>query len=115
MEIIQGYLVIDGCRKRLANARQKHYWVYIEDEEYYFKPCNMLKAYKEKMGYYVAKLLSIDACFYDFAILDGNCGCISNSMRAPNCKLIPGELILMEYFSSSSSFLGQLGLSKKAA
>lgn len=106
MERIDGFLCIDDCKKEPANVHQKktnHYWVNINGEEYYFKPSN--NCYNEIIGYHASTFLGIDACFCDLAILNGQKGIISKSLRKENIKLTSGFDILSEYVYSGLSNL----------
>ena len=106
MKRIEGFLYIDECKKEPANVHQKktnHYWVYINGEEYYFKPS--YNCYNELIGYHAAISLGIDACFCDLAILNGMKGIISKSLRKENTKLTSGFEILNEYVYSDLSNL----------
>jgi len=106
MERIEGFLCIDNCKKEPANIHQKktnHYWVYINGEEYYFKPTN--NYYNELIGYHAASYLGIDSCYCDLAISNGQKGIISKSLRKENTKLTSGYDILNEYVYSGLSNL----------
>lgn len=106
MDRIDGFLCIDGCEKVLAHEHHKknnHYWVYINGEEYYFKPTD--NCYNELIGYHAAKFLGIDTCYCDLAILNGQKGIISKSLRNEKINLITGMQILNEYVYSSISNL----------
>ena len=106
MKRIEGFLCIDECKKDLAKTHHKktnHYWVYLNGEEYYFKPTN--NYYNELISYHALSLLGIDACFCDLAILNGEKGIISKSIRKENNKLISGSQILKEYAYDSISNL----------
>jgi len=102
MTRIAGFLRIDTCPKELAHEHHKktnHYWVNIDGTEYYFKPTNFY--YNELIAYHTAKFLGIDACFCDLAILNGEKGIISKSLRKENTKLISGRQIIKEYIYKS--------------
>ena len=106
MKRLEGFLCIDEYQKEPANVHQKktnHYWVYINGEEYYFKPSN--NYYNELIGYYAATFLGIDACFCDLAILNGQKGIISKSLRKENTHLTSGYDILNQYVYSGLSNL----------
>ena len=106
MERIDGFLCIDNCKKELArehHTKTNHYWIYINGEEYYFKPTN--NYYNELIGYHAATILDIEACFCDIAILDGQKGIISKSLRKENIKLTSGSQILNDYAYDSISNL----------
>ena len=101
-----GFLCIDNCKRKQANEHFKktdHYWVYINGEEYYFKPTE--HHYNELIGYHAAQILGVDACFCDLAILDGEKGIISKSLRKEDTKLTSGYEILEDYAYSSISNL----------
>ena len=110
MKRISGYLVIDEYKRVLANKEKGHYWVYIDGEEYYFKPA--LFAYNELIAYYGAQMLEIDACYYDLATLNGELGYISKSYRNMATKLVPGEEILLEYlkFNIKNGTIHNMGI-----
>lgn len=102
MERIDGFLCIDNYKIELAYEHHKkndHYWVYINNEEYYFKPTD--NCYNELLGYHAATILGIDACYCDLAILNGKKGIISKSLRKENTNLTSGLQILNEYAYSS--------------
>lgn len=102
MERINGYLWIDDCERVLIDKDKNQHWVYISGEEYFFKPMFFTGVYNELIGYYAAKILGIDACYYDLAVLNGECGYISKSLRGKDIKLVSGEELLGDYLSSVS-------------
>ena len=106
MERRQGYLVIDDFSREQADYYE-HYWVCIEGVEYYFKPTEFV--YNELIGYRIAQLLGIDACYCDLAILNGQRGIISKSLRSPNSKLVPGNLIVGEYAQKFPDIIKNMG------
>ena len=69
MKRIDGYLCIDDCDKVIADKDKHHYWVMIDDYEYYFKPAEC--PHHELIAYYAATILGIEACYCDLAILNG--------------------------------------------
>ena len=106
MKRLEGFLYIDEYQKEPANVHQKKtnlYWLYINGEEYYFKPSN--NYYNELIGYHAATFLGIDACSCDLAILNGQKGIISKSLRKENTHLTSGYDILNEYVYSGLSNL----------
>lgn len=107
MERIDGYLVIDGCKKVRADKDKDHYWVYIENQEYYFK--EMDNPYNELLGYNACKYLGIDACYTDLAILDGKRGVISKSLRNNKSKLVSGDELLGDYLAHNFDIISDMG------
>lgn len=107
MERIDGYLVIDGCKKVMSDKDKDHYWVYINGEEYYFKELD--NPYNELLGYNACKYLGIDACYTDLAILDGKCGIISKSLRDNSSKLVSGDELLGEYLAHNFDVIKDMG------
>ena len=106
MDRIDGFLVIDNCERKLAlehHKKNNHYWVYIDGIEYYFKPTD--NCYNELIGYNMANFLGIDACYCDLAILNGQKGIISRSLRNDKINLVSGKDILNEYAYGSISNL----------
>jgi len=106
VERIDGFLCIDNCKKVLAYEHHKknnHYWIYINGEEYYFKPTD--NCYNELIGYQAAILLGLDACYCDLAILNNQKGIISKSLKKEKVNIISGFEILNEYAYSSISNL----------
>ena len=106
MERKNGFLCIDNCRIESAHEHLKktnHYWVWIDGEEYYFKPTE--HCYNELIGYQAAMILGIDACFCDLATLNGQKGIISKSLRSKKTQLTSGFDILKEYAYGSLSNL----------
>lgn len=95
MERVNGYLVIDGCKREVVNNEKGQYFVYIDGEEYFYKPITY--HYKELVAYYGAKMMGIDSCFYDLAVLDKEIGYISKSFRNKNARFILGQDILNDY------------------
>lgn len=103
MERKDGYLVIDNYKKILADKDKEQYWIYIDGEEYYFKPASSEEyAYNELIAYHAAQILGIECCYYDLASLCGKKGVISKSLRKEDIKLVPGEIILGDYLVSST-------------
>lgn len=118
MERINGYLCIDDCEKKLADKDKGQYWVYIDGVEYYFKPARF--SYNELIAYYGAKILEIDACFYDLAILNGELGYISKSLRSEGVRLVSGDEIFGDYInhiveSGSMNLFSEMFLNGKKA
>lgn len=111
MERILGYLCIDEFDKVLVDSEKQHYWIYINGEEYYFKPTR--HAYNEIIAYYGAKYFGIDACYYDLAMLNNEKGVISKSLRNPKIKLVSGDCILDNYLKKSYDELEKIGFSNK--
>lgn len=106
MKRIDGFLCIDDCNKELAHEHHKktnHYWIQIDGTEYYFKPTK--NYYNELLAYHTANFLGLDACYCDLAILNGEKGIISKSLRAKDTKLISGQQIIKDYAFSSISNL----------
>lgn len=107
MKRIDGFINIDNYPKELAHEHSKktnHYWIYIDGIEYYFKPTN--NYYNELLAYHTANFLGIEACFCDLAILNGQKGIISKSLRKKDTNLISGKQIIKDYaFSSLSNLL----------
>ena len=112
MERIDGFLCIDDCDKEIADEEKGHYWVYIDGVEYYYKPTFFSSGLfcSELIAYYGAKLLGLDACFYDLAILNGKEGYISKSLRNDNAKFVLGEEILGDYLVKSMNFIKDMGI-----
>ena len=101
-----GYLILDNCKRQLANKEKRRYWVYIDGVEYYFKPSDSEDCgYNELIAYYAAKLLEIDCCFYDLACLNGVYGVISKSLRHPDQNLIAAETILDDYIINNTDII----------
>ena len=111
MTRIDGFLIIDKYPKEIAYEHHKktnHYWVNINGEEYYFKPTDFY--YNELLAYHTAKFLGIEACYTDLAILNGEKGIISKSLRKNEKTLISGHEIIKEYIYKS---FGNLLYTKK--
>lgn len=107
MERIDGYLVIDDCKRVVSDKDKNHYWIYIEGVEYYFKEVG--NKYRELVGYQAAKYLGIDACYTDLAILDGKRGVISKSLRNNKSKLVSGDELLGEYLAHNFDNIRDMG------
>lgn len=110
MKRIDGYLWLDDCEVRQAHEhsyKNNHYWVIIDGEEYYFKPTGL--AYRELISYHAAKLLGIDACYCDLAVLNGKYGIISKSLRKDGISLVSGTEILNDYANSSIDVICDMG------
>lgn len=103
MERIGGYLVIDECKNVEVDNSRSHYWVYIDGEEYYFKPIRYHGNYNELIAYYGGMLLGIDMCYYDLAVLNGRYGYISKSLRGEDVGLVSGDDILLEYIKDDNN------------
>lgn len=122
MERVDGYLVIDECKRVVSDKNDEQYWVYIDDEEYYFKPtvfdlgneCVNF-AYKELVGYQAAKFLGIDACYCDLAILNGEKGIISKSLRKNGVNLVSGNEILGDYIACNFDIVKDMGMGSELA
>lgn len=106
MERVNGYLVIDGCKREVVNNEKGQYFVYIDGEEYFYKPITY--HYKELVAYYAAKMMGIDSCFYDLAVLDKEIGYISKSFRNKNARFILGEELLNNYLNGERRINGRL-------
>ena len=106
MERVNGYLVIDGCKREVVNNEMGQYFVYIDGEEYFYKPITY--HYKELVAYYGAKMMGIDGCFYDLAVLDKEIGYISKSFRNKNARFILGEELLNNYLNGERRIKGRL-------
>lgn len=113
MKRIDGYLVIDGCKKINSDKDKNHYWVYINGEEYYFK--EMDNAYNELLGCNACKYLGIDACYTDLAILDGKYGIISKSLRDNGSKLVSGDELLGDYLANNFDIIKEMGFDGEVA
>lgn len=113
MERIDGYLCIDDCEKVLADKDKHQYWVIINNEEYYFKPATL--PYHELIAYYAAEILGIEACYCDLAVLNGEKGIISKSLRNKKDKLVLGDVFLDDYLLNSMNNIKKMGLSKGMA
>lgn len=106
--IAEGYI-------RPSDYDDRHFWLNIEGETYYYKPSNY--AYHEILGYYIAKELGFNASYCDlakFSIVpseaENNKGIISKSYRKENCKYIPGYEILKEYYEAHPEVVIDMGL-----
>lgn len=118
MERIDGYLVIDDCKRVVSEKDDEQYWVYIDGEEYYFKPTvfgSRNYAYNELLGYHAAKFLGLGACFCDLAILNGEKGIISKSLRNDKVKLVSGSEILGDYLALNFDMVKDMGFDKELA
>ena len=122
MERIDGYLVIDECKRVVSDKNDEQYWVYIDDEEYYFKPTVFDMgnefvnfAYKELVGYQAAKFLGIDACYTDLAVINGNKGIISKSLRKEGINLVSGNEILGDYIADNFDIVKDMGMGSELA
>lgn len=110
MERVNGFIKLDGCRCKKSGYIGQYY-VYIDDEEYYFKPTKA--CYNEIVTYHILKFLGIDACYVDLAVLNGKFGVISKSLRKDGVKLVSGNVILRSYLSSSLGFIEKMGFDKR--
>ena len=118
MERIDGYLVIDEYERVVSDKDDDHYWVYIDGEEYYFKPtvfCSGNYAYNELLGYHAAKFLGLGACFCDLAVLNGEKGIISKSLVNDKVRLVSGSEILGDYLALNFDVVKDMGIDKKIA
>ena len=106
MKRVNGFLCIDNY-KRKESDYWCQYWVYINGEEYYFKPTDDF--YVELMGYHIAKFLGIDACYTDLAILRGEKGIISKSLRKKGVDLVSGTDILKQYLEAFEDDVSDMG------
>lgn len=112
MNRINGFLSIDDCKKKVIDVEKGYYLVYIDGEEYYYKTFSYGLFGSELIAYYGAKLLGIDACFYDLAILNGEQGYISKSFKRENENFVLGEVILGDYLVNSMDFIKNMGLDR---
>lgn len=123
MERIDGYLVIDDYKRVVSDKDEKRCWVYLDGEEYYFKPTTVFDvdnklvnyAYKELVGYQAAKFLGINACYCDLAILNGEKGVISKSLRNDEVKLVSGNEILGDYIADNFEIVKSMGFGDELA
>ena len=110
MERVNGFLKLDGCRCKKSSYIGQYY-VYIDGEEYYFKPTK--SCYNEIVTYYILKFLGIDACSVDLATLNGRYGVISKSLRKEGVNLVSGNVILRSYLSNSLRFIEKMGFDNR--
>lgn len=101
-----GFIELDGCHY-VRSSYIGQYYVYIDGEEYYFKPTK--DCYNEIVTYHILKFLGIDACYVDLASLNGKMGIISKSLRKDRVKLVSGNEILREYLSNSFDYVKEMG------
>jgi len=106
--IVSGYI-------RPTDYDDRHFWLRIEDEEYYYKPSNY--PYHEVLAYYIAKELGFNAVYCDlakFSIIPSKAdlrkGIISKNYRKKDCKYIPGYEILKEYYKAHPKITRKMGL-----
>lgn len=98
MKRVNGFLCIDDCKRQESDYRNQ-YWVEIDGEEYYFKPTDDF--YVELICYHAANFLGFDACYLDLAILNGEKGIISKSLKKEDVNLVSGTDILNQYLVAS--------------
>ena len=110
MERKNGFIKLDGCHY-VRSSYMGQYYVYIDGEEYYFKPTKA--CYNEIVTYHILKFLGIDACYVDLAVLNGKFGVISKSLRKDGVKLVSGNVILRSYLSSSLDVIEKMGFDKR--
>ena len=110
MERVNGFLKLDGCRCKKSSYIGQYY-VYIDGEEYYFKPTK--SCYNEIVTYHILKFLGIDACYVDLAVLNGRYGVISKSLRNEGVNLVSGNVILRSNLSNSLRFIEKMGFDNR--
>lgn len=113
MERVNGYLVIDDCRREVVDEEKGQGYVYIDDEEWYFKPILSEEIiYNELVACNIARLIGVECCYYDLATLNGVKGVISRSFRKNGDKLVAAEVILGDYLLECKDVLVNLGFDR---
>lgn len=113
MNRISGFLdlnEIDSFLIENSVYSNDHYWVEINNEEYYYKITNF--PYHEVVCSELGKQMGLDIAEYDLATYRGNFGVISKSYHKPRAEYIPGYEVLYNYWKSSKKIVRDMGLKR---
>lgn len=105
-------LIVDGYIRQ-SEYDDRHYWLKINEEMYYFKPT--IFPYQEIISYHIATMLGYNACFYDLATFSVTKdkiykGVISKSYHKTGARYISGMKILEEYYKAYPDVVNDMGL-----